>query len=242
MFKPLLLAGVLLAQALPPAVPMPLPPMGTPSRFPRAAGPSDGISVAGNGYASAAATKAVLVLHVSSRTNGLTLDAQTLAPVIDALVKAGVPRSDVSLPAYLVGQAHTNNVAITATVHNPSAAMLQSGMVTVANAFASLRDVLLNGAEIRVSTPHCAQLTHAAEAAALRNARDNAAFIATQLHVHLAHVLAVSAYGPPSVGPAACTTTSFIGPYGPAVPASSPAEMLEVKAYSNVSMRFAIRP
>lgn len=236
MFKPLLFSAVLLAQAVPSmGTPAPMMPM----RPAPAPGINDGIAVAGTGDATAQATDANLTLRISSRGGALTLDSQSLAPVVDALVRAGVDRSSIQLPAYLVGDAKTNNAAITASVHQPTLAMLQKGMLIVASTFASQPNLLLNNAEIRLLVNNCTALQQAATAKAIANARASAQFIAAQIHEHAGDVLAVDDRSAPLGAQGACSTMYIIGPYGSSTPQA--AEMLTVRVYANVTMRFAIR-
>jgi uncharacterized protein YggE len=220
-------------------MPMPMPPrvplrnMAVPDRM-------DGITVAGSGYASAQAADATVTLHLSSRSNALTFDRQTLQPVVEALVKAGADASSVQLPPYLVGNAKTNNATITASVHHPTLQMLQQGMVTLANAFAGMPDVFLNNAEIRLSADNCTSLQRRAEANAIASARSNAAFVAQQIGGRVGDVLAVNALGAAMGNDNACSFAYSIGPWGSSFQ-QSPAEMLTVKIYSSVTMRFAIK-
>lgn len=245
MLKTLVAAAVIVAQGsaappAPPAMPMPMParvpmpPMQQPDNR------MDGITVAGSGYASAQADEAAVSLHLSSRGNALTLNRQTLQPVADALIKAGADASSVQFPAYLVGEAKTNNATITAIVHHPTQQVLQQGMVTLANAFASMPDVLLNSAEIRLTASNCSTLQRRAEASAIASARSNAAFVAQQIGGRVGEVLAVNALGMPVGNDNACSLGYSIGPWGSSFQ-QSPSEMLTVKIYSSVTMRFAIK-
>lgn len=240
MLKPVILAAVLIAQAAPlPIIPR-NPPPSVPMRI--AGDPVDGISVSGTGYATAQATQAQVTLRVSTRNNALTLNTQTLAPIVDALVRAGVDRSSVALPPYLVGQAHTNNATVTANVHHPTLVMLQQGMASIANAFAANPDILLNSADVRLSVDDCASLQRTATSNAIANARANAAFMAQQIGKHVGAVLALDARGSMMNVQPACFYSYSIGPFGAMYPQQSPAELLTVKVGANVTMRFAIRP
>lgn len=240
MHRPLIAALVLLAQALPPMGPgLPMPPLRAPLMPPAAPAPADGITVGGSGYASAQATTAEITLRVSTRNGALTLDAQSLQPIVDALVRAGADRASVQIPPYLVGAAHTNNAAVTATVHHPTQMMLAQGMLTMAGTFASLRDIILNQADVRLSVDDCAALQRNAAARAMENARQNAQFMAKQIGKHAGRVLAIDGRGMPIGAQGACSSTFGLGPYGP--PAPQPADMLTVKVYGSVTMRFAIR-
>jgi hypothetical protein len=235
MYKPLILAAMLVAQAIPPmGTPAPMMPM----RPMPAMGLNDGITVSGNGYASAQATDATLMLHVSSRNNATSLDAQSLQPIVDALVRAGVDPASVQLPSYLVGNAHTNNATITASVHHPTLAMLQQGMVVLAGAFAAQPALLLNEAQVTLSVAGCSAVQRSALASAIANAKANAQFIAKTIGARVGPVLAVDERTPGIGSQGACTYGYTIGPYGP--PAPSAADMLTVKVYAGVGMRFAI--
>jgi uncharacterized protein YggE len=240
MLRPLLFAAVLLAQAAPalpplaPRAPMPMP-------MPAAAGPADGISVMGTGSASAQATDAQVSLRVSARNNALTLNAQTLQPIVDALVRAGVERSSITLPMYLVGQAHTNNAVIVASVRHPTLQMLQQGMTTIADAFAANPDILLNAADVRLSADNCTALQRTAAANAIASARANAAFVARQIGRRVGAVLAVDVRMPMSTQEA-CYYSYSVGPFGAMYPQQSPADMLTVRTVTSVMMRFAILP
>lgn len=236
MFQAVILTAVVLAQV---AGPMPVIREGP--MIPAPAGASDGITVSGAGYASTRATDARVTLHVSARNNALTLNAQTLQPIVDALVRAGADHSSVALPPYLVGQAHTNSAAVTADVHHPTPAMLQQGMLTLADAFAAMPDVLLNSAQVRLSANDCAALQRTAESKAIANARSNAAFLAKQIGARAGDVLAIQVSGMPAGAQGACTFMYSMGPFGSPFSQPSPDGMLTVKVYSSVTMRFAIR-
>lgn len=232
----LLFAALVLAQisTAPPPRGMPMGP--TPVE------PAGGITVIGNGVASVAASDATVTLRVASRNNALTLNAQTLAPIVDALVRAGADRASVSLPPYLVGQARTNNASITAVVHHPTQQMLQQGMVTIANAFAAMPDVLLTSADVRLTADNCTALARTAAANAISDARSNAAFVAQQIGAKLGPALSVDWHGSGSFGGQnQCMSIYSIGPMGPMGGQLSPADMLTVKVYSTVTMHYAIK-
>lgn len=239
MLRPLLFATVLFAQAVMPPLTARVP-MSVPMPMSAANGPADGISVMGTGSAEAQATDAQVTLRVMSRDNALTLNAQTLQPIVDALVRAGVVRSSISLPTYLVGQAHTNNAAIVASVHHPTLQMLQQGLTIVAGAFAATPDILLNAAEVRLSVDNCTALQHTAAANAIANARANASFVAKQIGRRVGAVLGVDMRTPMDV-PQACYSNYAVGPFGSPYQ-QSPADMLTVRTGASVTMRFALLP
>lgn len=233
MLVPLIFAAGLLAQVPPPAMP-PMEP-----RMPQV---SDGIAVTGSSTASAPAADALVTLHVSTRGNALTLTRQSLQPIIDTLVRAGADPSAISLPPYLAGSAHTNNADIVMRVHHPTAQMLEQGLLMLTTTFASMPDLLLNSAMVRLSAGDCAQLQRTAAAAAIANAKSNAAFIAKQINATLGPALEVDMGNAAAFGAdGGCTSGYSIGPYGSPFDRISPSEMLTVKVYSSVRMRFAIR-
>ncbi len=237
MYKSIFAAAAVLAQV---SMPQPMP-VRMPAVLSAQQGVSDGITVTGTGYARAQASRAQVTLRISTRNNATSLSAQTLQPIVDALVRAGADRSSIIVPPYLLGQARTNNAAISATVLHPTLAMLQQGMLTIANAFASEPDLLLNSAEVVLSADGCAQLQRTAEAHAIANARSNAAFIAGTIGAHAGDVLAVEERSIPIGSEGACTMTYSVTPYGGPYPPMSPAEMLTVNVSSAVTMRIAIR-
>lgn len=241
MYKTLFLAAVVLAQAPMPPVRVtapPVPPV-APMRLPDP-GPNDGITVTGMGSATAPASDARVTLRISTRNNATTLDAKALQPIVDAMVRAGVDRANITLPPYLTGTTHTNGVSITAQVHHPTQDMLERGMAQLAGTFASMPDVLLNGAEVRLTADNCTALQQTAEANAIANARANAAFVAKQIGAKTGGVLAVEQRGMALGAPEACTQTVYVGPFG-SPSQVSPADLFTVKIITSVSMRFAIR-
>jgi hypothetical protein len=78
-----------------------------------------------------------------------------------------------------------------------------------------------------------------ATARAIENATSSARFIAKQIGAHIGEVLAINDVGPAIGIQGVCTTSYGLGPYGP--PAPQMADMLTVKVYAGVNMRFAIR-
>lgn len=208
-------------------------PMGTGS------GPSaDGISVSGTAENAVHADEALLTIHISSRNNATAITQETLAPIVDAMVRAGVDRGSIRMPVYLSPQgARANYATIEATVPNPTAALLDQGISTVGAAFVAHPDLLLNNAQVQLTVKDCRQAADAARAAAIANARDNARTTAKQLGVALGTLLGAVAT---SVGPInnAGACTSFLSlPNGST---NDPSD-LRVHVYANVTLRYAIR-
>ena len=233
MLKPLLLAALAVAQ-------VPMPPMGAaPMRGPTPVEPSGGITVNASGLASAPATEAALTLRISTRNNAIVLTAQMLQPIVDALTKAGADSASIQLPPYLVGQARTNMATISATVHHPTQTELQNGMLILANAFASMPTLLLNAVDVRLTADNCLALQRKAETLAIAQARSRAAFLAQQVGGKLGPAMSIDEHdGGAFGGQGTCTSAYSVGPYGP--PPVGFADMLTVKTFSNITMRFAI--
>lgn len=232
MYKALFAAVALLAQALPP-ISRPIGPVPVIPRDVRS-----GIMVSGAAVISAPASSADVTLHVSTRNNALTLNQQTLQPIVDAIVHAGVPRDAISLPPYMVGAARTNMAQIVAHVDHPTEAMLRQGMLVLASAFAGTPDILLNDAFVMVHGNNCESLFRQAEARAIAQARQNAEFIAKQNGVHIGELLAAEEDTP---APTECSRGFGIGPYGTGAAGDNFSNLLTIQVQSNVQMRFAIK-
>ncbi len=115
----------------------------------------DGITVRGNGSATMAADEATVTLRLFAKNNALIIDQEALQPFVDALVAAGVTRSDITMPMYLTGAAKTNNAVITAVIHNPTVTTIRNGMTTLTTRFNPDSQILVNGVEVRLSAEDC---------------------------------------------------------------------------------------
>ncbi len=217
--------------------PMPATPMNMSRTGPES---SDGITVRGSGTANVQATTATLMLFVTTRNNGQNVTAAALSPIVDALVRAGVPHNDIALPMYLSPGAHTTNATITVTIHNPTVAMVQNGIASLPAASPLPPDLYLNSAQVRLTTDDCSNAIRQAQAAALREARENAQGIAQQIGKHVGAVLAVDTQNAPYTPEGQCSSGYSLGPYQN-MQFTSPADYLRVRVYASVTMRFAIR-
>lgn len=217
----------------------PMPQMSMPASA-RGAQPPDGITVRGSGSAAATAANAVLTLYVATRNNMLAITPASLAPVIDALVSAGIERGDIVVPVYLTSAAHTNNATIVATVHRPTTAMLQNGITQLSNAFTNLPDLMLNSAQVRLTLDDCTAVLRQAQSAALKQARSNADSLARQLGLHIGAVVAVDEQSGSLNSDGQCVSAYSIGAYQN-MPFSTPGDYLLVHVYASVSIRYAIR-
>lgn len=122
------ISALLLAQISPPPIAMPMPAAARVMGVSPSVSQNDGITVNASAGVQAPAISAMLTLHLSAPNNMMTVNATTLQPLVDALVRAGVDRQSIVLPIYLQGPVRANNVQITGKVLHPTAAMLKAGI------------------------------------------------------------------------------------------------------------------
>ena len=206
---------------------------------PQTAANARGITVNGSASTHVPATKAQLTLMFVTRNGKLALNAQTLQPVIDALVASGIPREGIQIPINLTAPGNTNNASVTGTVDHPNAEMLKAGVLRVGTAIASMPDVILNSATVRVSADACAAVQDTTRGHAIENAHAKAAAIAKQLGVKLGGVLAVNAYDP-QLTDGACSWQYYIGAFSPNGPMSAD-DYVTVPVTSNVTITYGIK-
>lgn len=199
----------------------------------------DGITVRGSGTASTMADQATISLRLFGRNNALVVNQAAMQPVIDALVKAGVQRSDITTPVYLTGTAQSNAV-LTAIVRHPTVPMLQSGIASLASVFPVNSPVLVSAADVRLSAADCAAARAQAQSAAIRQARSSAEAIAHDLRVRVGPVIAVDFQNNASDSSGGCFSMYSIGPYQ-TQPFSAPEDYLRVRVSSFVTIRYAIK-
>ncbi len=200
---------------------------------------SHGITVTGSATTRVPGTSADLTLSFIGRGGKLVLNAQTLQPVIDALVADGIPRDAIQLPLNLSAPGNSSNASIAAHVEAPTAAMLQNGVLKVGTAIAGLPDVILGSAMVRVSAAHCGAAQDATRARAIALARAKAATIAKQLGVRLGRVLNVAAFDTQLAGDS-CSWQYYVGAFSPSGPMTSE-DYVKVPVTENVTITFAIR-
>lgn len=204
-----------------------------------AAGPAGGITVRGTGTVSIDATDGTLTLYVNSRNNATPIDSADLQPIVDALLRSGVARGDITLPA-LGNGSHGSNVVIAARAHHPTAQMIESGMAALAQAFASSRTLWLGNAQVQISVAGCLPYIRQAQALAIADARKDAQFVAETLGVRPGPVLALDAQNAVYERPdGSCYSSYSVGPYqnGP----MTPQDLLHVPITASVVLRVGIR-
>ncbi|MGB6987257.1 MAG: SIMPL domain-containing protein [Candidatus Aquilonibacter sp.] len=200
-----------------------------------------GITVTGSAGARIPATSARITLTISSADRSLSLDAQSLQPVVDALVKSGADPASVQLPPNFSAPGKSNIASITATVAHPTAAMMQSGIVTVGTSVASSKNLVLNGAMVMVIAQHCADALDNIRSQAIERARAKAESIAKDLGVHVGSVLNVQSFeqgSPDGSCQSQYNVNGFMG--SPDQPQSSQ-EYVTVPIQSNITITYAIK-
>ncbi len=199
-----------------------------------------GITVSASAVTRIPATSARITLNLSSADRSLSLDAQSLQPVVDALVKAGADPSSVQLPPNFAAPGKSNNAWITATVAHPTAAMMQSGIVTVGTSVASAKNLMLNGAMVAVLAQQCADALDGVRRQAIERARAKAESIANDLGVRVGTVLNVQALEQSSPD-GSCGWQYNVNGFGNPDTPQSPQDYVTVPVQSNVTITYAIR-
>ncbi|MGB6061256.1 MAG: SIMPL domain-containing protein [Candidatus Aquilonibacter sp.] len=216
-----------------------------PERGPMSAVPpqttNHGITVSGSATTRVPATSARITLSLSSSDRSLTLDAQSVQPIVDALVKAGADPASVRLPLNFGAPGGSNVASITATVAHPTSEMMQSGIVTVGTAVASMKNVILNGAMVFITAAHCQDALDSIRNQAIERARAKADSIAKDLDVHVGGVLNVMSNEQNSPD-GSCSSQSGVNGFAnnPADP-QSPQDYVTVPVFTNVTITYAIK-
>jgi uncharacterized protein YggE len=200
-----------------------------------------GITVTGSGSSRIPATSARLTLNISSADRSLSLDAQSLQPVVDALIKAGADPSSVQLPPNLSAPGKSNVAWITATVAHPTAAMMQSGILTVGTSIANAKNLMLNGAMVAVLAQHCADALDSVRSQAIERARAKAESIAKDLGVHVGSVLNVQSLEQTSPDGSCGWQYNVNGFIGNSDAPQAPQDYVTVPVYASVTITYAIK-
>jgi uncharacterized protein YggE len=203
-----------------------------------------GITVTGSGTTRIPATSARITLQLASADRALSLDKAKLQPLVDALVKAGVDPANVHFPLSFDAPGGASNfAAVTVVVANPTAAMLQSGFITVGGTIASMKDVLLNGAQVQLTAEHCQDALDTAREQAIARARAKAESIAKDLNVHVGPAINVNSMEA-SYPDGSCLAQYYVNPMGPSGDPNAPQtaqDYITVSANSTVSITYAIK-
>ncbi len=154
-----------------------------------------GISVSATASKKIPATSARIALSFSTADRALTLTKQTLQPIADALVKSGADPASIQWPINFNAPGGSNLASISATVKNPTAALMQSGIVTVGTAVAGMKNLILTSATIFVTAANCQPVFDGVRRDAIAKAHAEAESIARDLGVHIGAPLSVQANG-----------------------------------------------
>jgi uncharacterized protein YggE len=228
--------------ALPSAAIAQIVPVQMPNRVPMAPASQSnagahGITVNGSAMKKFPATRAQISLSFYSRT--ANIDTATMQPIVDALVKAGVARENVSLPASFGSPATLNNATVVAVVPNPTVAQMQAGIASVGAAIAGMSGISLGNAQVLLETDRCADVIDTVRAGAIKNARAKADETARELQVQVGPVLNVVAND--QVGANGVCSSQYSVGQGNNGAITSPDDYVSVPVYAGVSITFAIK-
>jgi uncharacterized protein YggE len=222
---------------------------------------NDGLTVTGYGMATTDADSAILELYFSTtsvypRTEPSTGDsssgssdtqvvAQTtgiteadLQPVIDALVSAGVDRSDIEYIGGSYYDPYYASATLRVTVRDIGSL---DGVVTAAkNAVAGLTDIYLQSSYVNYTISDCAALESAALSEAVADGDARSTQLAGALNVTRGAIQGASndAYWP--FGGTACGG-GYTGPYPLGGIAYAEGQTSQVTVYATVSVTYAIQ-
>jgi uncharacterized protein YggE len=201
-----------------------------------------GITVTGSAVSRIPATSARITLNLTTADRSLSLDAQALQSVVDALVKAGADPSSVQLPPNFNAPGKSNFAFVTATVQHPSTAMLQRGIVTVGTSVATTKNLVLNGAMVVVIAQHCAVAMDTVRSQAIERARAKAESIAKDLGVQVGGVLNVQSQEqnwPDGSCQWQYNMNGYMG--NPDAEPQSPQDYVTVPVQSNITITYTIK-
>ena len=216
-------------------VPIAPPPVAPPPQAAR------GITVNGSSAASAPATSARVTLFLVSRNSGVAYTSQSVQPVVDAMVKAGVDRDSITLPLNFSAPGNSSSATITGTVEHPTLTQLQNGVVTVGTAINGIPGAILNTVNVELTLNDCESLVDKARSGAITRARAKAGDIAKQLNVKLGSVEAVNAANEFQLrADGSCMTQLNFNPYQPQM-IDKTGDYLNVTVSSAVSITYGIR-
>ncbi len=234
----LTLPGAALAQVMPAGAPI--------NRGPMVQYPSNssfhGITVNGQATQKTAATSAKITLYLYSQQLQnqpvRPLDETRLAPLIDALVKGGVPREQISIPS-MFGPQPSGSVTVIATLAHPTPSQIQNGIGIVAAALSNMRGVMIGNAQVLLESSQCGAVGDAVRGEAIDNAHKKAASVAKQLGVHLGNVLNVNATDQ-GYQNGTCAWPYNMGPNNlPQI--TSPDDWVSIPVFSSVTITYAIK-
>jgi uncharacterized protein YggE len=207
--------------------------------MPMAPGAQDrGITVTGNAVAHVAATSARVTINLSTRNGAAAMTEQSIAPIVDALVKAGADPNSISLPLALKSLGGLNNASIGGTVAKPTKEIIENGVVTVGSAITNVPGLWLSSALIQLKRDDCSTAQDQARKNAIEDAHRKALATAKQLGVQLGPVVAARINEQSQDD--SCTTVYPLGGYGgPQMQSAQDYTTIDLTSY--VTITYAIR-
>jgi uncharacterized protein YggE len=163
---------------------------------------------------------------------------ETLQPVIDALVSAGVPREDIEF----IGQGYFDKFSSSATlrVTISNLGILDAAVTAATNAAANLASAQLSSTNVSYTVSDCGALEQAAMQEAVTDAGERGAAFAETLGVGLGAVVGASHYSYSPYGGNACSG-SVGGPIPLAEQAFVQGGSQTVQVFANISVTYAIQ-
>jgi uncharacterized protein YggE len=222
------------------AAPPPSGPMATPVRSSTGGSPS-GISVNGSAQGRIPATSARVTLALSTADRSMTLNAQTLKPVVDALVGQGIDPSSITLPVNFAAPGGSSFANVSFVAAHPTSAMMQQGIVAIGTAISQMHNLVLNSANVALTAADCASTIADTRSRAVRNARSKAELVAKDLGVKVGPVQFISAFDQ-TAPDGSCSYDYMVGAgYQNPMTPQTPEDYVNVRVQINVSITYAIK-
>lgn len=203
-----------------------------------------GITVNASDVATTPATSADITLFINGVAQTTKIDSAAVAPIVDALVASGADAASVQLPPGLSAGGYAQSVTLTATVKNPTTAMMRKGVLTVGEAAAKLPTIRVGNAQVILHASDCSAAITKARSAAIALARKKAQEVAKELGVQVGPVISVTAYDGSTTDSSCATQYSvgssgpqFYGPYG----AHQTDDYTTITVTANVTITFSMK-
>ncbi|HEV7178780.1 MAG TPA: SIMPL domain-containing protein, partial [Candidatus Baltobacteraceae bacterium] len=223
------------AQAMPSGAGPPMRAQAPMGASPRSAG----ITVSATGTARVAATSARITLQLGSARNEPIYNAQTVAPIVDAMVKAGVDRNSVQLPLNFSAPGNANFAAISGVVPHPTLEMMREAVPAVGAAIVGVSGAVLQSTQVSLHADSCSAAQQSARRSAIVQAHSKAVEIAQEIGAKLGSVISLTSndqYGAES----SCTSAYTISPYGQSM-IGTPNDYLSIPITSFITITYAIK-
>ena len=237
--------------------------------------PTSGIIVQGQGRATQAADKALLQIVVSAGfptprplppvpgepgtpiplpekpqpvpvpVEPPSLTEADLAPIVDAMVARGVPRSDIQVfceaTPFFKGPFGPGACQMQAVLKSPNSDFIRQLLGDVARA-TKTHGLMIQNVSALYSVESCGPLEQKALDAAAKDAQGKAKQLAGALSVSLGPLRLAQSFGVFSpFGPGPCSPEGFERPFGPFGPPFDPSQPAEVMVVASVMVGYEIR-